>query len=226
MTSRPLLTSVAEFVVTTRPMSHVGWASASAGVTAASEARLRPRNGPPDAVSTSRRTSPRSPDRSACAIAECSESTGTICPGRASAVTRSPPTISDSLFASASVRPVSRAARVGPSPTEPVMPLSTTSASTSRTSCSASTAPSAVLSTPNSAACASRPARSEPAARPTISNRRGLARMTSSACVPMEPVEPRIRTRRIRPAYRRAGCGRRLLRRTTRRRPAARPGCR
>ena len=33
ITSSPLLTSVAEFVVTTRPMSHVGWASASAGVT-------------------------------------------------------------------------------------------------------------------------------------------------------------------------------------------------
>ncbi len=31
MTSRPLLTRVAEFVVTTRPMSHVGWASASRG---------------------------------------------------------------------------------------------------------------------------------------------------------------------------------------------------
>ncbi len=59
MTSRPLLTRVAEFVVTTRPMSHVGWASASAGVTSASDARERPRNGPPDAVSTSRRTSDR-----------------------------------------------------------------------------------------------------------------------------------------------------------------------
>jgi hypothetical protein len=31
--SRPLLTRVAELVVTTRPMSHVGWASAWAGVT-------------------------------------------------------------------------------------------------------------------------------------------------------------------------------------------------
>ena len=155
ITSRPLLTSVAEFVVTTRPMSQVGWASASAGVTSASDSRVRPRNGPPDAVSTSRRTSACSPDRSACAIAECSESTGTIWPGRARAVTRSPPTMSDSLLASASVRPVSSAARVGPRPTEPVMPFSTTSASTSLTSCSASTAPSAVYSTPNSAACAS-----------------------------------------------------------------------
>ena len=61
MTSRPLLTRVAELVVTTRPMSHVGCASASAGVTSPSEARERPRNGPPDAVSTSRRTSARVP---------------------------------------------------------------------------------------------------------------------------------------------------------------------
>ena len=59
MTSRPLLTRVAEFVVTTRPMSQVGCASASAGVTSASDSRERPRNGPPDAVSTSRRTSER-----------------------------------------------------------------------------------------------------------------------------------------------------------------------
>ncbi|CAH0327639.1 hypothetical protein SRABI128_06306 [Microbacterium sp. Bi128] len=201
MTSRPLFTRVAELVVTTRPMSHVGCASAWAGVTSASSARERPRNGPPDAVSTSRRTSCGSPERSACAIAECSESTGTICPGAARRVTRSPPTINDSLLASASVRPSSSAASVGPSPTEPVMPLSTTSASTSRTSCSASVAPRAIASTPNSAACASTPARSRPAASPTTSNRSGVARMTSSAWVPIEPVEPRMRTRRIRSAY-------------------------
>ena len=57
MTSRPLLTRVAELIVTTGPMSHVGWASACSGVTSASSARVRPRNGPPLAVSTSRRTS-------------------------------------------------------------------------------------------------------------------------------------------------------------------------
>ncbi|HTE62229.1 MAG TPA: hypothetical protein VK631_17885 [Solirubrobacteraceae bacterium] len=58
MISSPLLTSVEELVVTTSPMFQVGCASASAGVTPASEARVRPRNGPPDAVRTSRRTSP------------------------------------------------------------------------------------------------------------------------------------------------------------------------
>ena len=35
------------------PMLHVGWASASSAVTPPSSARPRPRNGPPDAVSTS-----------------------------------------------------------------------------------------------------------------------------------------------------------------------------
>ncbi len=57
MTSRPLLTSVAELVVTNLPMSQVGCASASAGVASLNEARLRPRNGPPLAVRTRRRTS-------------------------------------------------------------------------------------------------------------------------------------------------------------------------
>ena len=46
-------------------------------------------------------------------------------------------------------------------------------------------------------------ARLTPAERPTTSKRPGLARTTSSACVPIDPVEPRTRTRRIEPAYRR-----------------------
>ncbi|CAM5675548.1 hypothetical protein STENM223S_11057 [Streptomyces tendae] len=36
MTSRPLLTSVAELIVMTGPMAQVGWARASSTVTAAS----------------------------------------------------------------------------------------------------------------------------------------------------------------------------------------------
>ena len=105
MTSSPLFTRVAEFVVTTRPMSQVGWARACAGVTSYSSSLLRPRNGPPEAVTTSRRTSAARPPRRHCASAECSESTGTIWPGRAAAFTTGPPTISDSLLASASVDP-------------------------------------------------------------------------------------------------------------------------
>ncbi len=187
--------------MTTSPMSHVGCASASVGVTSVSCSRRRPRNGPPDAVSTSRRTSSSVPERSACAIAECSESTGTICPGFAIRVTRSPPTIRDSLFASASVMPRSSVARVGARPTDPVMPFSTTSASTLRTSSTASSMPTAVCSTPNSPACASSSARFDPTASPTTSNRRGFARMTSSAWVPIEPEEPRMMTLRTTPPY-------------------------
>ena len=50
ITSRPLLTMVAELIVTTGPIAQVGWASACSGVTVASSSRRRPRNGPPLAV--------------------------------------------------------------------------------------------------------------------------------------------------------------------------------
>ena len=90
MTSSPLLTRVAEFVVMTRPIAKFGCASACSGVTSASSARERPRNGPPLAVTTRRRTSSARPPRRHWAIAECSESTGTIWPGAASALTSGP----------------------------------------------------------------------------------------------------------------------------------------
>ncbi len=77
MSSRPLLTSVAELIVTTGPMSQVGCASACSTVTPSRSSALRPRNGPPLAVSTSRATSSRAPPRRHWASAECSESTGT-----------------------------------------------------------------------------------------------------------------------------------------------------
>jgi len=129
MTSRPLLTSVAELVVTIGPIDQVGCCIAWSGVTWASSSRVRPRNGPPLAVSTSRRTSAGPPLRRHWAIAECSESTGWIWSGPASALTSGPPTISDSLLARASVLPASSAASVGARPIEPVMPFRTTSAS-------------------------------------------------------------------------------------------------
>ena len=149
ISSRPLLISVAELSVTTGPMSHVGWASASATVTSASSARRRPRNGPPDAVSTSRSTSSARPPRRHWASAECSESTGTICPGAAAAVTSAPPATSDSLLASASVAPAASAASVGPRPTAPVMPLSTVSTGVVAVSSVAASGP-ASTSTPGS----------------------------------------------------------------------------
>ncbi len=76
MTSRPLLTRVAELIVMTGPIAQVGWASACSRVTSASSSRVRPRKGPPEAVTTSLRTSARVPAASAWKSAACSESTG------------------------------------------------------------------------------------------------------------------------------------------------------
>ena len=56
ITSRPLFMRVDESTVIFGPIFHVGWARASSMVTDASSARLRPRNGPPLAVSTIRCT--------------------------------------------------------------------------------------------------------------------------------------------------------------------------
>ena len=53
ITSRPLFISVAESIVILPPISQVGCWSASSTVTPSSSARVRPRNGPPDAVSRS-----------------------------------------------------------------------------------------------------------------------------------------------------------------------------
>ena len=57
MSSRPLLTSDAEFSVFIGPMFQVGWAPACSGVTLSRSAADQPRNGPPEAVSTSLATS-------------------------------------------------------------------------------------------------------------------------------------------------------------------------
>ena len=100
------------------PIAQVGCVSACSTVTSSSSARVRPRNGPPDAVSVSRSTVPgRSPSISWCS-AECSESTGMSCAPVAShsAITSSPPTTSDSLLASATSMPSVSATIVGPEP--------------------------------------------------------------------------------------------------------------
>ena len=57
--------SVDESMVILAPMSHVGCFSASSTVTCSSSERVRPRNGPPLAVSRSRPTSSRAPARRA-----------------------------------------------------------------------------------------------------------------------------------------------------------------
>ena len=73
ITSRPLFARVAESIVIFAPMFQVGCASASAGVTSASSSAVRPRNGPPLAVSTIPAGSPASAHWKS---AECSLSTG------------------------------------------------------------------------------------------------------------------------------------------------------
>ena len=54
--SRPLFIMVAESTLILRPITQLGWAQASSGVTVGSSASGRVRNGPPDAVSRIRRT--------------------------------------------------------------------------------------------------------------------------------------------------------------------------
>ena len=61
MTSSPLFISVAESIVIFRPIRHVGCFNASLGLTVASWLREWPRNGPPDAVRTSRPNLARGP---------------------------------------------------------------------------------------------------------------------------------------------------------------------
>ena len=153
------------------PMSHVGWARASSTATSASSSRVRPRNGPPLAVSTSRATSPRAPPRSAWYNAECSESTGTISPPPRwrAARTTGPPAMRLSLFARASRFPDSSAAMVAGKPANPTTALRTTSTSSSAASSArapGSSRPDRARSaaTSNSAACASRSAVLRPAA--------------------------------------------------------------
>ena len=76
ISSSPLFASVAESIVIFGPMRHVGCASASSGVTSASSSRVRPRNGPPEPVSTSvSHLVGRGPSRH-WKSAECSLSTG------------------------------------------------------------------------------------------------------------------------------------------------------
>ena len=57
ISSSPLFASVAESTVIFRPIRQVGCRSASSGVAAASSSRVRPRNGPPEAVITSESSS-------------------------------------------------------------------------------------------------------------------------------------------------------------------------
>src|SRR3974390_3219440 len=224
MTSRPLFMRVDESTVILGPMRQVGWASAASTPTPSSSRRPLPRNGPPDAVTRSRATpaAPWSRPKDAATrhwwMAQCSESTGTIsAPGvRRARCTTGAPAMSDSLLASASRLPGSRAAIVTGRPAKPTTALRTTSPPRA-----ASTMPSSPVSTPvpagtplrtvsatsgspitttsgsNSRACATSRSAERWAASACTRRRAGSVRTTSRAWVPMDPDEPIRLTERI-----------------------------
>ena len=113
------------------PMRQVGCASACSGVTSSSSARVRPRNGPPEPVSTSVSTCSGSRPSRHWKSAECSLSTGRIRPPPRSRAARasSPAATRLSLFASARSTPRSSAQSVAWTPAKPTTALRTTSGS-------------------------------------------------------------------------------------------------
>ena len=131
MTSSPLFMSVDESTVIFGPIFHVGCDRASSRVTVASDSAVRPRNGPPLAVSTTRATSCAPlPERSAWCTAQCSLSTGmSSAPGvERSGCTTGPAAMRLSLFASPSTFPARSVSMVTGSPANPMTPFTTTSA--------------------------------------------------------------------------------------------------
>src|SRR5262245_35896590 len=204
ITSRPLFISVELSTVIFAPMFHVGCASASATVTCSRASRVRPRNGPPLALSTLRATSDARPARRHCQMAECSESTGMISPPPAPRAwaTTGPAAIRLSLFASASRLPAPSAESVAGSPAKPTTAFSTTSASSSAESSASASGRSAQArtrsaGTPKSAACCARRSLDRPAASATTRYSSRWRESTSSAWVPIDPVDPRMATPRV-----------------------------
>ena len=214
MTSSPLFISVAESMVTFWPICHDGCRNACATVTSASCSGEYWRKGPPEAVRIIRAAAWSSPLRH-CHTALCSLSTGRIRAPLflASSLIISPAETSDSLLASAISFPARNAARVGLNPTFPDVAMTTMSTS-GLAAISSRGSRSFFMSTIrfnrsialfsdgkpmnsglNSFICSASSSRFFPAASPTTRKRCGIARMTSSVCLPMEPVEPRTATR-------------------------------
>ena len=213
--------SVAESIVIFSPMLHVGWASASAAVTSVSSSRRRPRNGPPEAVITMPVTAPGGAPSRHCASAECSLSTGRsrFPLAAAAASTSSPPATRLSLLASATSAPAAKAASVARRPAAPTIAFRTRSApllgdQLLHAILAREHAGSAVQVArgPGSGVgvdeCDERHVRRpRGGASPSASRfaesaharRSGLPAITSSACLPMEPVAPRTATDLMRP---------------------------
>src|SRR5690606_8972029 len=217
ITSRALFASVAESTVILAPISHVGWRSAWSGVTPSRASGSQSRKGPPEAVSTRRRTSRSPAPRRHCRIALCSLSTGTSVPPpcRRASRTSGPPATRDSLLASASRLPARRAASVACRPAAPTTALITTSTAGCVAASSSASSP-LIHRVPGTSAsgpgdppftrtatsgryrrtCAANSVARLCAARATSRNRSGCRDSTASALRPIDPVEPSSATPR------------------------------
>ena len=138
-------------------------------------------------------------------------------PGAASGMSRSPPTTSDSLLASARRLPAVRAAWLASRPAAPTMATSTQSTSSRRArsqvasapnasshplgssestgSCACSGSETATARTLNSRAADTRASVLELTESATTSRLSACCRQTSSACVPIDPEQPRMAMR-------------------------------
>jgi len=217
MISRPLFIIVALSTEILAPMFHFGCLTACSGVTVAMKARSRPRNGPPEAVSNSRRTPPGRLKSKHWKIAECSLSTGnnSAPPRLAKAVTSSPAQTRTSLLAKAMRAPRSIAAHTGGNPAAPTMPATTMSVG--RRAASATASAPAVTSIPVPAkrsrnspyrsgsavttsdgrsdrACSAASSTLRLTVKTSTRQRSGLRVTMSIVWVPIEPVDPRIVT--------------------------------
>ena len=141
ITSSPLFIMVAESTEILRPITQVGCAQACAGVTASSDSSGAARNGPPEAVSTMRRTAFASERHWNTAL--CSLSTGTMvaAPSRAARMRSGPAMTSASLLASSTRLPARAAASVDASPAAPTIAAIATSQRLSVATCSSASAP-------------------------------------------------------------------------------------
>src|SRR5581483_9062743 len=203
MTSRALFANVALSTVIFLPMRHVGCFRASSIVACANFSFDHPRNGPPDAVITSRLTSLGARDPMHCNIAECSLSTGTISPrpSAAARLTKSPAMTSVSLLASATRLPACNAASVASKPAAPTTAFNTMStsfrvaASIRQDAPSRSTQPTKDGRTRSD--CSANNDAFDRDVRAATWNRLRCRSSTRNAVVPIEPVEPKMATPRV-----------------------------
>ena len=207
---------MAESIVILAPISQLGWRRACVAVTVCSSSRLSLRKGPPLAVSRIFSILLRPSPTRAWKMAECSLSTGRIGAwfSNARRVMISPATTRVSLLANAMVLWAWMAWTVGRSPAKPTIAVRTISmfsfSTTSQRACSPlytlmsvsanasltwlylSVSAMTTVSGENSRACCMSRSALLPAVSVWASKRSLCCRMTSKACVPMLPVEPRM----------------------------------